>query len=1540
MRREPARSGGKLGRPDQEVRPDATRPDTADNYGDLVTHINQLDTLTTVTPKEYRVYVPLVINNVACKAMVDSGNLWRNVMSERFLNALGYGQKDLVPVPGHEQIGTAKQGSALRVLGQLKRPVRLYLGAGTTAFSCRPVVLEGLSMSFNLCGPFLKAHNIDQLHSKDALRVQGRNVKMIAAIPSKEHCTEELTSSPLFVEGEHSVPAGHEMHIPLRAPAISNGLMPAGDSIVTGSANFMERTDLHPWLNVVVKAPQDGRVIASVYNSTANDIRIRAGTQYGQLRRTTSPSRQEHQPWRICILDGAQPDAESDRPDAADVPTADLADFMIGPTTDENKTERIAFLIDTFQLKGSPFLKAPDDLMRAAHLLLKYWHTFAFDGSFGTTKLLKHRILTDPKKPPINQRYRPINPALEGDLKKQIAKWLRHGVVEESNSPWNFGLVAAPKKGGAIRWCIDFRQLNTQTQRDTHPIGNIEDNLARLSHSKIFSGMDGSGAFHVVELEDDDRIKTAFATPWGSYHFIKMPFGLCNAPSTYARLVSMTLAGIPYSAALPYLDDTVVHSRHLAEHFVNLELVLKAYARAGLKLQPGKCHLFKDTIEYLGHQVSARGIGPVPDYVQIVKDWPVPKTRSAVRTFMGKVGYYRRFIRNFSAIAKPLTTMLTKDGTDDKKEFQPTTEFLYAFEVLKKQLLSAPILAYPQFDSKEPFILDTDWSQDNNAVGAVLSQRQEGQERVIAYAAKKLNKSQCNYSPMKGEAAAVIIFMRHWRYYLQHRHFILRTDCRALQWIKTMDAPSGMVQRWHETLASFSFDPQHRPGKSHGNADALSRAEHVVHLDDTDISCGERLVSHIVAALEAEPAWTASMMHDAQQDDPDLTQVIKHIRNKTTPNRAWHAAASPVGKIYFNLFADLYLNKANVLYYNAPIGSDVGPPTTRPLIIVPRSLWIDSMRKSHEASAHQAAAATVDRARRHIYFPGMLRIAQDYVDSCKQCQASRSKLQPQRHTLSATLSGYPFQVLSLDFVGPMATSTRGNKFLLTVLDVFSRWLEAFPLKRATAEAVVNILTREIFPRYGLPDHIHSDRGSQFTSDMLSAVASALGIKHSQTPAYNPKSNPVERQHRTLGAALTALSEGNQRKWEEVLPHALFAMRTARCRMTGVPPYRILFGRDPSTSLDLLYGTPHPHQSQYSNYRDYTRALCNRIQSAHAWARDNISQAVSRQRRAYYHDKVLFQDGQRVWLFTPSLKPGQSSKLARHWTGPWTIHRRVNELVYQLQPHPSWTRKGQEVVSIDRLKPYHAPIDEDVRHGQPPPADADLSLLGDESAEHLDHDDSVEEYPDVVVPPEPPAPPPPPPPPPAPPAAGPAAAPAAAPPPVIPGIPIPFAPNPPPRQPAHPPLLVYRQVPADDPFYTPPQAPGTPRPDTDTPRDQWWLHGAATADRAAAAAAAAAAGAHAPLPLYRPPQAQPLIRAPVFSPDPIPNPDQALPAHFYRRQEQIDRGIADLQARQHGRPPSAQQRQQLQNLEQQQAQLDRQMHQAQDRQRRLQRHGPE
>ena len=620
--------------------------------------------------------------------MIDSGNLWRCAISKDLMAAMGLSPSDLKPIPGLTQIGTAKEGASLGVLGLVKQPLRLKFNGNDTFFSCQPVVLEGLSMPFNISGPFLKEHSIDQLHSQDALLVCGQKIPLLA---TQESRPAEVIASAVYVSKQTVVPAFKEMWVPASVSEVKDGKMAPGDGIVMGHNNFAQKTDLHPWSATAVRCKEDGQVFVGVLNTLPHPITIPHGLNYGMFQRTTdSPKKHPHRIHLIGhvgypgvqtpFLDkkGAQARAKQRQTDTG---LTDLPEWMQGPTDDSNRKQRVAHLVERFKLNKSAALRDPEDLAAAAALLLDFWDTFSWDGSYGLTHLIEHTIKTPKDHPPINERYRPPNPALEGSLLEQACKWLRDDAIEPSQSPWNFALVAAKKKNGKIRWCVDYRSLNKITEKDTFPIGDIKDNLARLSRSDVYSTVDSAGAFHAIPLKKEDRPKTAFALPWGTFQFCRLPFGLCNGPSTYARLVTLVLAGLPWSVAIPYLDDCLVHSVGVKQHHENLRLVLQAHRDAGLRLQPDKCHFYQDQIDYLGHHISPEGISPTKDYLKVVEDWPLPTTRKETRTFLGKMGYYRQFIKGYAIIAKPLNQVLCQSrGLNDNAKFTPTAAFKETFE--------------------------------------------------------------------------------------------------------------------------------------------------------------------------------------------------------------------------------------------------------------------------------------------------------------------------------------------------------------------------------------------------------------------------------------------------------------------------------------------------------------------------------------------------------------------------------------------------------------------------------------------------------------------------------------------------------------------------------------------------------------------------------------------------------------------------------------------------------------------------------------------
>ena len=432
----------------------------------------------------------------------------------------------------------------------------------------------------------------------------------------------------------------------------------------------------------------------------------------------------------------------------------------------------------------------------------------------GRTGVLQHQIDTGSAMP-IRQQARRVPLPRRETVRHLLQDMLSRDVISPSKSPWASPIVLVGKKDGSTRFCVDYRKVNEVTHKDAYPLPRVDDSLDTLAGSRWFSTLDLKSGYWQVEVAPEHRQKTAFCTQEGLYEFNVMPFGLCNAPATFQRLMDSVLAGLQWSACLVYIDDIIIMGRSFEEHLQNLQQVFERLKLAGLKLHPGKCQFLQQKVYFLGHIVSTDGIMPDPKKTSKVEEWPIPTKIQEVQQFLGLANYYRRFIQNFAIIAAPLHKL-----TERNRAFKWTEECNQAFNTLKMCLTSAPILALPEWS--KPFILDTDAS--DVGIGAVLSQiHQDGSEHVICYASRILTKPERNYCVTRKELLAVVTFLKHFRQYLIGRQFTIRTDHGALTWLRNFKAPEGQMARWLEKLQDYQFTITHRPGRKHNNADALSR---------------------------------------------------------------------------------------------------------------------------------------------------------------------------------------------------------------------------------------------------------------------------------------------------------------------------------------------------------------------------------------------------------------------------------------------------------------------------------------------------------------------------------------------------------------------------------------------------------------------------------------------------------------------------------------------------------------------------------------------
>lgn len=468
------------------------------------------------------------------------------------------------------------------------------------------------------------------------------------------------------------------------------------------------------------------------------------------------------------------------------------------------------------------------------------------DIDFGRTNQVKHQIkLSD--ETPFKHRARPIHPNDLEAVRKHLLELQQAGVIRESTSPFSSPIVVVRKKNGDVRLCVDYRKLNLQTVKDAYALPNLEETFSTLTGSQWFSVLDLKSGYYQIEVEEADKPKTAFVCPIGFWEFNRMPQGITNAPSTFQRLMEKCMGDMNLKEVLVFLDDIIVFSKTLEEHETRLIKVLNRLKEYGLKLSPEKCKFFQTSVRYLGHVVSRNGVETDPEKVKALQTWPVPTDLKELRSFLGFAGYYRRFIKSYSNLVKPLTNLTSgypplRKGTkpkantpqyhDPKKPFGErwTPECEQAFRAIIEKLTTAPILGFA--DPKLPYTLHTDAS--TMGLGAALYQEQEGQMRVIAYASRGLSKSESRYPAHKLEFLALKwAVTEKFSDYLYGSQFMVVTDSNPLTYVLSTAKLDAMSYRWLAALSTFNFQLQYRAGKLNSDADGLSRRPHGELLNDT-----------------------------------------------------------------------------------------------------------------------------------------------------------------------------------------------------------------------------------------------------------------------------------------------------------------------------------------------------------------------------------------------------------------------------------------------------------------------------------------------------------------------------------------------------------------------------------------------------------------------------------------------------------------------------------------------------------------------------------
>lgn len=701
-----------------------------------------------------------------------------------------------------------------------------------------------------------------------------------------------------------------------------------------------------------------------------------------------------------------------------------------------------------------------------------------------------------------------------------------------------------------------------------------------------------------------------------------------------------------------YLDDIIIFGRTWSEHLANLRTVLLRMREAGIFLKPKKCHIGCESIEFLGHTISARGVSCTDDKIKAIAQFPVPKNSTDVRSFVGLVNFYRTHVKKLAEIQRPLNRLMGAKAT-----WEWTAEHQRSFEMMKQALTTAPVLGLPDYSL--PFWLTTDAS--NYGVGAILSQVQNDEERVIGYYSRCLNPAEMNYGITEKEALAMVSAIGYFRPYLYGRRFTVVTDHQALVYLQNNRAPTGRLARWIAQLMEFDYDVKYRPGSKLVNADALSRYP----------------VASTVNTISAKFDWDAASIRQAQQDDDSIKHLIDYAVNGYT-------SADTTRRLQALAMRKELIVDDGIVY--RLVQNDALALTVRQLIL-PASLRTTVLQAHHDSpfGAHFGFTKMFYKIRQHFYWPNMAQDILEYVNSCPSCGARKLSINKPVGELQPITATEPFDIIGIDLVGPLPRTKHGYKYILVIQDLFSKWPEAFPIKSKKAEEIVEVLLHHIVSRFGSPRQILSDRGTEFLNSLVNGMCRVIGSVKINTSGYRPQTDgQVERFNRTLMTALNHFVSSDQDNWNEFIPYILFAYRTSPQESTKLSPFEVLYGRIARSPLlsglvtaDDLKLDPQSHSAE----------VAARFLTAYDIVRGNISIAQDRNRRSYNVDRreYDYNVGDLVWFQLGAPKKGKVGKLAKKFEGPFMITQKKSNLNYSIvdieRKAPSF------VVNVNRIKPF-------------------------------------------------------------------------------------------------------------------------------------------------------------------------------------------------------------------------------------------------------------
>ncbi|KAJ9537587.1 hypothetical protein OSB04_030320 [Centaurea solstitialis] len=824
---------------------------------------------------------------------------------------------------------------------------------------------------------------------------------------------------------------------------------------------------------------------------------------------------------------------------------------------------------------------------------------------------VEFRIDLIPGAAPIARTPYRLAPSEMKEMMNQLQELLDKGFIRPSISPWGAPVLFVKKKDGSMRMCIDYRELNKVTIKNKYPLPRIDDLFDQLQGASYFSKIDLRSGYHQLKVCEEDVPKTAFRTRYGHYEFLVMPFGLTNAPAAFMDMMNRVCRSMLDKFVIVFIDDILVYSKSEADHMKHLREMLETLRKERLYAKFSKCEFWLRQVQFLGHTISYDGVSVDPSKVEAVKNWEQPKNVSEIRSFLGLAGYYRRFIRDFSKIAVPLTSLTRKDVKFEWGEAQEN-----AFQALKSCLTNAPVLALPE--GSDDLVVYSDASK--LGLGCVLMQ----QGKVIAYASRQLKDCEKNYPTHDLELAAVVFALKLWRHYLYGTKCQLFTDHRSLKYIFTQQTLNMRQQRAMELIKDYDCEIMYHPGKANVVADALSRKTYANSMcyAITHTSVTSTLVDDIrkwqLEALKSDRVKAERMVGYAQY----LTEDNQGL--KVFKDRVW---IPKLGSI--------------------------------------RELVLSEAHKSR-MSVHPGSTKMYYDLKSDYWWPGMKRDIARYVEQCVTCSQVKAEHQKPYGSLQPLdIPMWKWEELTMDLVTKLPKTARQHDSIWVVVDRLTKSAHFLPVRESySMDKWAQTYIDEIIKRHGVPLKVISDRDSRFTSKFWAGLQRELGTCVALSTAYHPQTDgQSERTIQTLEDMLRACILEFGGSWDVHLPLVEFSYNNSYHSTIGMAPFEALYGRKCRTPLcwretgeKVLAG---PEIIQITH--DKIQVIRERMKAA----QDRQKSYADKRRRP-----IEFTVGDMVMLkvspWKGILRFGKQGKLSPRFVGPFKIMERIGKQAYRLE----------------------------------------------------------------------------------------------------------------------------------------------------------------------------------------------------------------------------------------------------------------------------------